>query len=108
MSTFKRKMPQRYSQTSLTFLQDCIFEWARDHRTHHKYADTDADPHNAERGLFFSHMGWLCCKKSPEVIEGGRRIDVTDLYEDPVVMFQKKYGTQKYYLVKRIFHIICL
>lgn len=71
--------------------QDCIFEWARDHRTHHKYADTDADPHNAERGLFFSHMGWLCCKKSPEVIEGGRRIDLSDLYADPVVMFQKKH-----------------
>ncbi|CAB3222004.1 unnamed protein product [Arctia plantaginis] len=71
--------------------QDCIFEWARDHRTHHKYADTDADPHNAERGLFFSHMGWLCCKKSPEVIEGGKRIDLTDLYADPVVMFQRKH-----------------
>ncbi|XP_053610084.1 acyl-CoA Delta(11) desaturase [Plodia interpunctella] len=71
--------------------QDCIFEWARDHRTHHKYADTDADPHNAERGLFYSHMGWLCCKKLPEVIEGGRRLDLTDLYADPVVMFQKKH-----------------
>lgn len=70
--------------------QDSIFEWARDHRTHHKYADTDADPHNAERGLFFSHMGWLCCKKSPEVVEGGKRIDLSDLYEDPVVMFQKR------------------
>lgn len=70
--------------------QDCIFEWARDHRTHHKYADTDADPHNAERGLFFSHMGWLCCKKNPEVIEAGRRIDLSDLFEDPVVMFQKR------------------
>lgn len=71
-------------------LQDSIFEWARDHRTHHKYADTDADPHNAERGLFYSHMGWLCVKKLPEVIEGGKRIDLSDLYKDPVVMFQKK------------------
>lgn len=41
-------------------------------------------------------MGWLCCKKSPEVIEGGKRIDLTDLYADPVVMFQKRWVKKDY------------
>lgn len=39
--------------------QDAAMHWARDHRVHHKYSETDADPHNATRGFFFSHMGWL-------------------------------------------------
>lgn len=26
-----------------------IINWARDHRLHHKYSETDADPHNAKR-----------------------------------------------------------
>lgn len=34
-----------------TTLQFSIIWWARDHRVHHKYSDTDADPHNASRYL---------------------------------------------------------
>ncbi|KOB74485.1 Fatty-acyl-CoA desaturase [Operophtera brumata] len=30
--------------------------WIRDHILHHKYTDTDADPHNSTRGFFFSHI----------------------------------------------------
>ena len=26
--------------------QGSIYRWARDHRTHHKFSETDADPHN--------------------------------------------------------------
>jgi stearoyl-CoA desaturase (delta-9 desaturase) len=70
--------------------QGSIFHWARDHRVHHKYSETDADPHNATRGFFFAHMGWLYVKKHPEVVRAGKELDFTDLYEDPVVMFQKK------------------
>jgi len=67
-----------------------IFHWSRDHRVHHKYSETDADPHNATRGFFFAHMGWLLVKKSDAVIKAGRDIDLSDLIEDPVVMFQKR------------------
>lgn len=70
--------------------QGSIFHWARDHRVHHKYSETHADPHNATRGFFFAHMGWLFVKKHPDVVKAGRELDFTDLLEDPVVMFQKK------------------
>lgn len=53
---------------TLAFQND-IYEWARDHRVHHKFSETDADPHNACRGFFFSHMGWLMYKKHPDVAE---------------------------------------
>ena len=62
----------------------------RDHRQHHKFSDTDADPHNASRGFFFSHIGWLMVKKHPEVLRKGSAVDMSDLTNDPLVMFQKK------------------
>lgn len=70
--------------------QDCAIHWARDHRVHHKYSETDADPHNATRGFFFSHVGWLLCKKHPEVISKGKGIDLSDLENDPVLRFQRE------------------
>jgi stearoyl-CoA desaturase (delta-9 desaturase) len=70
--------------------QGSIYHWARDHRVHHKYAETDADPHNATRGLWFSHIGWLLEKKHPAVIESGKRLHFDDLEKDSVVMFQKQ------------------
>ncbi|XP_073992383.1 acyl-CoA Delta-9 desaturase-like [Rhodnius prolixus] len=71
--------------------QNHIFEWARDHRVHHKFSETDADPHDARRGFFFSHVGWLLCRKHPNVKEKGKVIDLSDLYADSVVMFQKRH-----------------
>jgi len=70
--------------------QGSIFHWARDHRLHHLYSDTAADPHDANRGFWFSHVGWLLFKKNAAVIEAGKKINMNDLASDPVVMFQRK------------------
>lgn len=59
----------------------------RDHRVHHKFSETDADPHNANRGFFFSHVGWLMMKKHPDVISKGKLVDCNDILEDSVVRF---------------------
>ncbi len=71
--SYKAKWPLRLilalSQTLA--LQRDIYEWAADHRVHHKYSETDADPHNAKNGFFFSHIGWLLVEKHPEVIKKG-------------------------------------
>ncbi|XP_076053979.1 acyl-CoA Delta-9 desaturase-like [Oratosquilla oratoria] len=91
--SFKANTPLRallaFCQT-LAFQND-IYEWARDHRVHHKFSETDADPHNARRGFFFSHMGWLMYRKHPLVIKKGRTLDMSDLENDPVVKYQRKY-----------------
>ncbi|XP_021351146.1 acyl-CoA desaturase-like [Mizuhopecten yessoensis] len=93
--TYKAKLPLRIvlmiGQT--TTVQNDIFKWALDHRVHHKYTDTDADPHNAKRGFFFSHIGWLLLNKLPEFNEKSKNIDVSDLLADPVVTFQLRYYT---------------
>uniref|UniRef100_A0A1B0CQM8 Fatty acid desaturase domain-containing protein n=2 Tax=Lutzomyia longipalpis TaxID=7200 RepID=A0A1B0CQM8_LUTLO len=66
--------------------QNTMWAWVRNHRQHHKYCDTDADPHNARRGLFFSHMGWFLTQKHPTVIKYGRQIDMRDLDADPLIL----------------------
>jgi stearoyl-CoA desaturase (Delta-9 desaturase) len=50
---------------------------------------TNADPHNATRGFFFAHMGWLFVKKHPDVIEAGKKLTYDDLLDDSTVTFQK-------------------
>ncbi|MEE6460147.1 hypothetical protein FKM82_000869 [Ascaphus truei] len=91
--SYKAKLPLKIflaAANSMAFQND-IYEWSRDHRVHHKFSETDADPHNARRGFFFSHVGWLFLRKHREVIEKGRTLDLQDLLADPVVMFQRKY-----------------
>ena len=69
--------------------QGSIYHWARDHRVHHKHSETPADPHNATRGFFFAHMGWLYVKKDPSIHIEGKKLDFSDLARDPFVTFQK-------------------
>ncbi|XP_018911116.2 acyl-CoA Delta-9 desaturase isoform X1 [Bemisia tabaci] len=90
---YKAKWPLKLILIILNSLafQNSVFEWARDHRVHHKYSETDADPHNAKRGFFFSHVGWLLCRKHPDVIQKGRCIDLKDLDDEPLVQFQKRH-----------------
>lgn len=70
--------------------QNDVIEWARDHRVHHKWSETSADPHDATRGLFFSHVGWLLCRKHSDVARKGRGIDLSDLYADGVLRWQRR------------------
>ncbi|XP_025830430.1 acyl-CoA Delta(11) desaturase-like isoform X2 [Agrilus planipennis] len=91
--SYKAKLPLRIilmiAQT--VALQNHLYEWVRDHRVHHKFTDTDADPHNARRGFFFSHMGWLMVRKHKDVMIKGKTVDMSDMEEDPVVRFQRRY-----------------
>lgn len=70
--------------------QNHVYEWVRDHRVHHKFTDTDADPHNSKRGFFFSHMGWLMIKKHKDVRLRGKTVDLSDLEKDPLVVWQRR------------------
>ncbi|CAB0040967.1 unnamed protein product [Trichogramma brassicae] len=89
---YKAKWPLRVILMifQTTAFQNHLYEWVRDHRVHHKFTDTDADPHNAKRGFFFSHMGWLLLRKHPDVISKGASVDMSDLDSDPVVVWQRR------------------
>ncbi|GMT23325.1 hypothetical protein PFISCL1PPCAC_14622, partial [Pristionchus fissidentatus] len=91
--SYKAFLPVRiyFMLWSTVAFQNDVIEWARDHRCHHKWTDTEADPHNSKRGFWFSHVGWLCAKKSEKLKEMGAKIDLSDLYADPVLTFQKRH-----------------
>jgi stearoyl-CoA desaturase (Delta-9 desaturase) len=61
--------------------------WCRGHRAHHRYTDTDLDPYNAHRGLFWSHVGWMLVK--PRRKPG--TVDISDLLHDKVIQWQHRY-----------------
>lgn len=62
--------------------------WSKGHRAHHRYTDTEKDPYSVRKGLLYSHLGWMIIKQNPK---RGGRTDITDLNEDPVVVFQHKH-----------------
>jgi len=89
---YKAKLPFRFVTMIANSIanQGTIYHWARDHRTHHLHSETDADPHNALRGFFFAHMGWLYLKKRDAVYEAGKKVDMSDIKADPVCELQRK------------------
>ncbi|KAI1283810.1 Delta(9)-fatty-acid desaturase fat-6 [Halotydeus destructor] len=62
--------------------------WIVDHRVHHKWSDTDGDPHNPSRGVMFGHIGWLFRPVHPEMVTRSQTLDYSDLHSDPIIMFQ--------------------
>jgi stearoyl-CoA desaturase (delta-9 desaturase) len=70
--------------------QGSIYHWVRDHRMHHRHTDTELDPHSIEYGFMYSHIGWLFFRRSDKFREAAREIDMIDMENDPVVMFQHR------------------
>jgi len=68
-------------------LQGSILEWARNHRAHHRFVDTNQDPYSINKGLLYAHMGWLIFKqdKTPGIV------DTTDLNSNKIVLWQDRY-----------------
>ena len=70
--------------------QNSIFIWARDHRVHHRFVDTDRDPYSINKGFYFAHFGWMLSNQGPDV---DLKTYGRDLERDPIVMFQHKHYT---------------
>lgn len=68
-------------------LQGSVLKWVGHHRMHHAYADQTKDPHNSNRGFWFSHIFWTCyndpSRDDPKVLKKFAR----DIAADPVLVF---------------------
>jgi len=62
--------------------------WVLRHRLHHRFTDTESDPYSANKGLFYSHVGWIFVKEEYPKL---KLIDKHDLDNDSVVRFQHCY-----------------
>lgn len=61
--------------------------WCRGHRAHHRYTDTELDPYSAEKGFFWSHVGWMLVKPRGKIGVA----DVSDLSRNRVVKWQHRH-----------------
>nr|WP_299037992.1 fatty acid desaturase [uncultured Psychrobacter sp.] len=70
-------------------VQGSAFDWVSGHRSHHRHVDDRMeDPYSAQRGFFFSHIGWML-RNYPS-----GRFDyknIPDLTKDKVLQIQHKY-----------------
>jgi stearoyl-CoA desaturase (Delta-9 desaturase) len=68
-------------------LQNTAIKWSADHVRHHARVDEEADPYNAMKGFWHSHVLWLFQKNDPHA---------NDKYEaqfrkDPLLVWQERY-----------------
>lgn len=70
-------------------LQNSVLVWASDHRRHHRHVDVnERDPYSANKGLWFSHMGWMLREYATNQEDFS---NAQDLQRDPIVMWQYKH-----------------
>jgi len=68
--------------------QGSPIEWVGLHRAHHMYSDRDLDPHDAQKGFWWSHLGWMLYD-SPADNEVPRL--TKDISDDPFYRFCDKF-----------------
>ncbi|XP_046962313.1 acyl-CoA Delta-9 desaturase-like [Vanessa cardui] len=107
---YKARLPFRILLAILFTItgQKDIYTWALDHRVHHKYSETVADPHDVRRGFWFAHVGWLFLTPHPAVED--RRVALrkvsNDLMDDPVVRLQRQFFIPLFILLNVVLPIV--
>ncbi|AFZ43443.1 Delta-9 acyl-phospholipid desaturase [Halothece sp. PCC 7418] len=68
--------------------QGAVIDWVGLHRIHHKYSDRDTDPHDSNKGFWWSHIGWMLHE-----IPADQEIYkyTQDINSDPFYQFLSKY-----------------
>ncbi|KAK9165053.1 hypothetical protein Scep_000244 [Stephania cephalantha] len=70
-------------------LQGHPIDWVSKHRFHHKYVDTERDPHSPIDGFWFSHINWIL-DVDYMVYKVGKRKNVADLRKQFFYVFLMK------------------
>lgn len=61
--------------------------WVAIHRQHHAHSDHDDDPHDARRGFWWSHLGWMLQLTPRRIDPSFTRRLARDVLEDPFYAF---------------------
>ncbi|KAG6460182.1 hypothetical protein O3G_MSEX011821 [Manduca sexta] len=67
-----------------------IYDWVQQHRFHHAHFATSNDPYDNNKGFLYAQIITRMRKLSPHQEKLKQSIDMSDLENDSVVMFQKK------------------
>lgn len=67
--------------------QGGVVDWVGMHRIHHLHSDQNQDPHDSNKGFWWSHMGWMLCElPARDQVSRFTR----DIYDDPFYKFLQK------------------
>jgi fatty-acid desaturase len=66
--------------------------WAAMHRVHHRYSDTNLDPHDSTRGFWYSHILHLFLTDPREEDLDHLNAYAPDLMKEPYLRFLNQYG----------------
>jgi stearoyl-CoA desaturase (delta-9 desaturase) len=76
-------------------IQDDAPKWVATHRIHHKFVETDQDPHSTRPGFYHAHLGWIVRGTANDHDEATLKKYVPDLMKDKFHTTLAKY----YYVV---------
>jgi sn-1 stearoyl-lipid 9-desaturase len=68
-------------------LQGDPIEWVATHRLHHAHADEERDPHDAHRGLWWTHIDWLYLPNKNRPSDAEQQRQAPDLWAQPFYRF---------------------
>ncbi len=68
-------------------LQGDPITWVATHRLHHAHADHEGDPHDAHRGLWWTHIDWLYMPNDARPSEAEQERNAPDLWAQPFYRF---------------------
>lgn len=90
------KVPQWFEYVLSTIAamsgQGPMLLWVAEHRLHHRYSDTEKDPHSPKQGFFHAHMGHLFCHKEFEDEPDQWMTYVPDLFQHGYYRFLSNYA----------------
>ena len=73
-------------------LQGGPITWVSTHRIHHAHADAEGDPHDAHRGLLWTHVDWLYRPNEARPSPEEQQRYAPDLCSDPVYRFLDRFA----------------
>jgi stearoyl-CoA desaturase (delta-9 desaturase) len=68
-------------------LQGGPTKWIATHRAHHAFSDTERDPHDSNRGFWWSHVAWLYSRNPAQLSREEQRRYAPDIAGDPYYRF---------------------
>lgn len=84
-------------------MQDSPEKWIATHRMHHKFVDTDSDPHSARSGFWWPQIGWVVWGKAQDHDEPTLKRYIPDLLKDPIHVL-----ISRFYLVPIVISAVVL
>ncbi|KAG8337745.1 acyl-CoA Delta-9 desaturase [Homalodisca vitripennis] len=91
-NTYKAVWPLRLLLVTLHTMccHGPVYDWVREHRAHHKLRNTDFDKFDYRKGFMFAHIVSHCINTDPRIEREEEKVDMSDLEQDSIVMWQKK------------------